>query len=167
MEPTRTVALGAILLTLGGVGCRSPVPRITLPIDALRVGMKPETVHDLVGETAREEPGAWVYEDEVTNPWLVALAVPLTPALLMMAPFVAIADAVEGTETPPLWVEKRTTTLHFEDERLARWSSAVEPYPAWQDDGSVTTWQPVFTPPTFDWPTRERPRRRGRGRRGC
>ncbi len=163
MEPTRAAALGATLLAIGCLGCRSPIPRNTLPIDALRANMKPDAVRDLVGQAEREMPTRWVYEDEVTNPWLAALAVPLAPMLILLIPFVAIIDAVDETETPPLWVEKRTTTLYFEDERLARWESAVEPYPVWQNNGSYTPWQPVFTAPAFNW---ERPRR-NRRRRGC
>lgn len=170
MEPGRAAVLGATLLAVGWLGCRSPVPRNTLPIEALQAGMKREAVRDRVGEAGQEQPDVWIYEDEVTNPWQVALAVPLAPVLILMIPLVAIIDAVDGTETPPLWVEKRTTTLYFEDERLARWESAVAPYPAWQSDGVATQWQPAITPPTFDWPSWERPRqktRRNRRRGGC
>jgi len=169
MEPSRSAVIGVMLVTVGCLGCRSPVPRNTLSLDALRAGMKPEAVRELVGEAEREDPTAWIYEDEVTNPWLVALAVPLAPALILMIPIVTIADAVDSTETPPLWVEKRTTTLYFEDERLARWGSAVEPYPAWQNDGSSTPWQSPVVGPTFDWPQPDRSRRGRRNRRrgGC
>lgn len=166
MEPTRAAVLGATLLTLGFLGCRSPIPRNTLPIDALEAGMTPESVRALVGEAEGENPTAWVYQDEVTKPSLLLLSVPLAPALILAIPVIAIVDAVEGTETPPLWVEKRTTTLYFEDQRLARWDSETEPYPAWQGDGSAPTWQPIFTGPTFDWPNPQRPRR-GRRRGGC
>jgi len=166
MEPTRAAVLGATLLTIGSLGCRSPLPRNMLPIDALEAGMTPEAVRALVGEAEGEDPSAWVYQDEVAKPSLFLLSVPLAPALILAIPIIAIVDVVEGTETPPLWVEKRTTTLHFEDERLARWNSNTEPYPAWQGDGSPPTWQPIFPGPTFGWPDWER-QRRNRRRGGC
>jgi len=175
----------AMLLLLAGLGCRSPLPKGTLPIDQLERGMRPEAVRSLVGDSEVGAPRAgvrsqppigsaepWVYTDEVIYGRLLLVSVPLAPALLMIAPLITITDAVAGTRTPPLWIGKRTTTLYFEDERLARWESKVEADPAWEGDPSPNpypSWNSSFNNgffgPNSTW-QRQVDRRR-RGRRGC
>lgn len=178
-------ALSTALLLLACLGCRSPLPKGTLPIDELEAGMKPETVRSLVGDSEAGVPPTgvggqppigtaepWVYTDEVIYGQLLLVSVPLAPALLMAAPLIAIADAIGGTRTPPLWIGKRTTTLYFEDERLARWSSTVEADPAWEGDPSSDPfpgWNSGFNNGPF-WPNpswQQPVDRRRRGRRGC
>ena len=83
---------------------KSPLPVHTLPIDDLETGMKPAAVHELVGrpDSAAAGTGAggedavpgtaepWVYTDEVIDPLHLAFSVVLAPALLLLAPFIAI-----------------------------------------------------------------------------
>jgi hypothetical protein len=167
------------------LGCRSPLPKGTLPIDKLETGMRPEAVRSLVGDSEAGAPATgvrrhapidtaepWVYTDEVIYGRLLLVSVPLAPALLMIAPVIALADAVGDTRTPPLWIGKRTTTLYFEDERLARWDSKVEANPAWEGDPapySHPSWNSGFNNGPFGpnsiW--QQSIDRQRRGRRGC
>jgi hypothetical protein len=64
----------------------------------------------------------WVYDDEFVRPFDAILGTITVLSQLLLAPVIAVVDAIEGTDrTAPLWITKRTTWLSFEDERLAEW----------------------------------------------
>ena len=137
------VALAIVVFTCAA--CRTTPP--PLEVDQLEVGMRPEAVSALLGEPdwaqrvegpeSERSPGAsaqlgdayaavpeaetWVYSDYLVRRDDIARFSVLSVVLLGM-PLILEGIASFDDETPPSWATRRTSWLHFEDDRLTGWS---------------------------------------------